>query len=67
MDLHGEHCQTVGGMLLQHLGRVPKRNEVCRIDGVSFEVLRADSRRLYTLLVTPASSAATIEAASNAE
>jgi magnesium and cobalt transporter len=38
---------------LRHLGRVPKRNEVVDIDGVRFQVLRADSRRLYTLLVDP--------------
>ena len=46
---------TVGGLILRHLGRVPKRNEVIDIDGIRFQVLRADSRRLYTLLVTPLS------------
>ncbi len=44
---------TVGGLLLRHLGRVPKRNESVVIDGLRFQVLRADSRRLYTLLVDP--------------
>ena len=48
-----EEFDTVGGLVLRHLGRVPKRNEVMDIDGVRFQVLRADSRRLYTLLVTP--------------
>jgi len=43
---------TVAGLILHHLGRVPKRNEIVDIDGTSFQVLRADSRRLYTLLVT---------------
>lgn len=42
---------TIGGMLLHHLGRVPKRNEVVEVGHVRFQVLRADSRRLYTLLV----------------
>ena len=42
---------TVGGLILRHLGRVPKRNELVDIDGLRFQVLRADSRRLYTLLV----------------
>jgi magnesium and cobalt transporter len=32
---------------------VPKRGEETSIDGMRFRVLRADSRRLYTLLVTP--------------
>jgi magnesium and cobalt transporter len=44
---------TVGGLILRHLGRVPKRNEIIDIDGTRFQVLRADSRRLYTLLVSP--------------
>ncbi len=43
---------TVGGLILRHLGRVPKRNEVIDVEGIRFQVLRADSRRLYTLLVT---------------
>jgi len=47
-----DQCATVGGLILHHLGRVPKRNEVVEISGTTFQVLRADSRRLYTLLVT---------------
>ncbi|MDE2583872.1 MAG: CBS domain-containing protein [Betaproteobacteria bacterium] len=46
-----ENYDTVGGMVLHTLGRVPKRNEVLDIDGTRIQVLRADSRRLYTLLV----------------
>jgi magnesium and cobalt transporter len=46
-----EEFDTVGGLILRHLGRVPKRNEMVTIDGTRFQVLRADSRRLYTLLV----------------
>ena len=46
-----EEFDTVGGLILRHLGRVPKRNETVTIDGTRFQVLRADSRRLYTLLV----------------
>lgn len=42
---------TVGGMILHHLGRVPKRNEMLDINGMRIQVLRADSRRLYTLLI----------------
>ncbi len=46
---------TVGGLILRHLSRVPRRNEIIDVDGIRFQVLRADSRRLYTLLVTPRS------------
>ncbi len=47
-----EDCKTVGGLILNHLGRVPRRNEVIDFGDVEFEVLRADSRRLYTLIAT---------------
>ena len=45
-----EH-DTVGGLVIRHLGRLPKRGEVIEIEGVRFQVMRADSRRVYTLLV----------------
>ena len=47
-----EECHTVGGLILNHLGRVPKRNEAIEIEGMRFQVLRADNRRLYTLSVS---------------
>ena len=42
---------TVGGLLIARLGRLPKRGESTLIEGFKFQVLRADSRRVYTLLV----------------
>ncbi len=59
-----EAFDTVGGLILRHLGRVPKRNESIEIDGMRFQVLRADSRRLYTLLVDPPKPETTAEHAS---
>ena len=47
-----DKCLTVGGLILHRLGRVPQFNEATVIDGVSFQVLRADSRRIYTLVVS---------------
>jgi magnesium and cobalt transporter len=46
-----DEFDTVGGLVLRHLGRVPKRNEIFQIDQFRIQVLRADSRRLYTLLI----------------
>jgi magnesium and cobalt transporter len=46
-----EKCNTVGGLILNHLGRVPQVNETIVIEGTGFLVLRADSRRIYTLVV----------------
>jgi len=48
-----EDFDTVGGLVIHHLGRLPKRNEVVNIDGLRIQVLRTDSRRVHTLLVDP--------------
>ncbi len=48
-----EDYDTIGGLVIHRLGRLPKRNEVVIIDGLRFQVLRADSRRVHTLLVDP--------------
>jgi len=50
-------CQTVGGLILLHLGRVPQFNETIIVNGIRFQVLRADSRRIYTLVVSPSPEA----------
>ena len=42
-------ADTIGGFLITHLGRLPKRGESVVIEGLRFQVLRADSRRVYTL------------------
>ena len=47
-----DECNTVGGLILNHLGRVPRRKEEIVLGGLNFVVLRADRRRMYTLLVT---------------
>ncbi|WP_227816345.1 HlyC/CorC family transporter [Nitrogeniibacter aestuarii] len=49
-----EEYDTVGGLVIRQLGRLPKRGEVVLIDGLRFQVLRADSRRVHTLLVDKA-------------
>jgi magnesium and cobalt transporter len=50
-DFADEEHTTVGGLVISRFGRLPKRGESVTIDGLKFQVLRADSRRLYTLLV----------------
>ncbi len=46
-----EEYDTVGGMVIHQLGRMPKRGEIVQIDELRIVVLRADSRRVHTLLV----------------
>lgn len=40
-----EDCDTLGGWLTQNLGHIPKRGDREQLGDLSFEVLRADSRR----------------------
>jgi magnesium and cobalt transporter len=42
---------TIGGLVLKHFGRIPKRGEQISFDNLSFKVLRADSRRMHLLQV----------------
>ncbi len=46
-----EDFDTVGGLVVNLFGRMPKRGERVDTQGLSFQVLRADSRRLHVLLV----------------
>jgi magnesium and cobalt transporter len=46
-----EDYDTVGGLVVGRFGRLPKRGESIVIDGFTFQVLRADSRKVHSLLV----------------
>lgn len=47
-----EEFDTIGGLLLGQLGRMPKRGEEVDLAGYHFKVLGADSRRIHRLLVS---------------
>ncbi len=49
--LSDEDYDTVGGMVIRQLGRLPKRGESIVVENLKIQVLRADSRRVHTLLV----------------
>ena len=57
-SLPDDEYDTVGGMVIHRFGRLPKRGESIAIDGLKVTVLRADSRRLYTLQVERAAGEA---------
>ncbi len=46
-----EEYDTIGGLVLKAAGQLPKRGERFQIGEWQFTVLRADSRRLHSLLV----------------
>ncbi|MDR6233257.1 HlyC/CorC family transporter [Pseudomonas oryzihabitans] len=46
-------ADTAGGLVMNRLGHLPKRNEETVIDDFRFRVLNADGRRIHLLRVTP--------------
>jgi magnesium and cobalt transporter len=47
-----EDYDTIGGLLMQEFGRLPRRGETIKIGDLEFRVLRADRRRIDLLRVT---------------
>jgi len=47
-----EEFDTIGGLVLHELGRMPRRGEAIEIGGIELKVVRADRRRIETLRVT---------------
>jgi magnesium and cobalt transporter len=50
-DFSDQDFDTVGGLIIDRFGRLPKRGESITVGGYRFQVLRADSRRLHALQV----------------
>lgn len=46
-----EEFDTIGGLVLQGFGHLPKRDEMITIQGLEFKVLRANNRRIQVLQV----------------
>ncbi len=45
---------TIGGIIMQSFGHMPRRNEVATIDGFQFKVLNADKRQIHLLRIKTA-------------
>jgi magnesium and cobalt transporter len=45
-----DEVETVAGLITHHLGRVPRLGERVQIEGIEFEVQRADPRQIHILL-----------------
>jgi magnesium and cobalt transporter len=56
VELNGGSFDTIGGVLLNELGYLPKRGEVIEIEGFRLTVLHADDHRLRLLEVQQISS-----------
>ncbi len=47
-----EDYDTIGGLLMQQFGRLPRRGETIKIGDLEFRIVRADRRRIDLLRVT---------------
>ena len=50
-ELGGEEYDTIGGLVMHELGRLPRRGEKVNFGGFEFAVIRADKRRIDALQV----------------
>jgi magnesium and cobalt transporter len=51
-DLSDERADTIGGLVMMELGRLPKGGETVNLGRFHFQVLRADNRRIHLLEMT---------------
>lgn len=51
VEFSDEEFSTIGGLVISKFGHLPKRGETISFAGFKFTVLRADSRRVHTLLL----------------
>jgi magnesium and cobalt transporter len=51
-DFSDDEMDTIGGLVMQHFGRLPLRGESITIDGYQFKITIADRRRIIQLHVT---------------
>lgn len=50
-ELEDEEYDTIGGLVMHALGRLPKRGERVKVGGFEFAVIKADKRRIDALQV----------------
>jgi len=50
-SLSDEEFDTIGGLLMNAFGHLPKRDETIELEGFMFKVIRADNRRVHLMQV----------------
>jgi magnesium and cobalt transporter len=60
-DFSDEEFSTIGGLVVRKFGHLPKRGEHISFDHLNFTVLRADSRRLHSLIIEKVDNAPVID------
>ena len=52
VELSDDDYDTIGGLVIHQLGRMPRRGDVVAAEGFRFKVLQADRRRVYGVEVS---------------
>jgi len=47
-----DEFDTIGGLVMQHIGHMPKEGETTVLDGCQFRIIDADSRRVRQMQVS---------------
>ena len=55
VDLSSDHSVTIGGLIIEKLGRIPEAKEIFKIQGLVFTVNEATKSRIISLRVHPIS------------
>ena len=50
-DFSDEDIDTIAGLVIHQIGRVPKRGEVIQLQGLKCEIQRADPRQIHILII----------------
>ena len=50
-ELEAENVDTIGGFVVDHLGRVPEQNTVFVYRGIRFTIIDADERRIHRIQI----------------
>jgi len=53
VQIEREGFETVGGYILTHLGRIPRKGERIELDGLVIEVLEMEGRRIHKVRMYP--------------
>ncbi len=51
VNFSNEEFSTIGGLIIHAFGHLPKRDEKITFEGFKITILRADSRKLYSILL----------------
>lgn len=53
IELDSEYVETIGGYLIEALGRIPKEGETIKLQGYNFQIKKADEKHIESILIYP--------------